>query len=207
MLLMDALSIESAVLIGHSTGSSIALATALANPTRVKGLVLVSATDFKNGFPSLVRSLLKTQLGKDLMESLIRSEMGEIAIKRSWFCENDDIPLSVLDNYKLVSSQPNWHEALFLLAEASLDTQEDMALQLKQLVTTSEMPLLFMHGDQDRIVDVSESIELYNAVHEHAHTTFVELLNTGHVPHEEHSARVMSYLKDLLLAAASTDTR
>ena len=61
LLLMDHLNISKAVLVGHSTGSSVACLVALKAPDRISGLVLVAQTQ---GLPKFIRSILKTNLGE-----------------------------------------------------------------------------------------------------------------------------------------------
>lgn len=78
--LMDYLEIDNAILIGHSTGASLACSCALYNPSKVSGLVLVAQN---SGLPNFVRSILKTKLGGPIIMRLVRSEIGDVAIRRA----------------------------------------------------------------------------------------------------------------------------
>jgi hypothetical protein len=69
----------------------------------------VSPVVYSEGFPDFVRSIFRTSLGKGIVRQLIRSELGEVAIRRAWHNQYA-IPESVIENYKKIALCLNWHE-------------------------------------------------------------------------------------------------
>eukprot|EP00493_Phyllostaurus_siculus_P003426 UN03441 len=92
------------VLVGHSTGASFACAFAQKYTERVEALVLVAPS---TGIPTFVRSILKMKLGKTIMLNLIRSDIGQVTIQRSWH-DPSKIPAEVTAAYRACLKLPNW---------------------------------------------------------------------------------------------------
>ncbi len=63
-------------------------------PQRIRGLFLISPTIYTEGFPQLVRSLFRTKLGHEMVKQLVRTEIGEVALRRAWY-DNNNIPADV----------------------------------------------------------------------------------------------------------------
>ncbi len=85
--------------------------TALTAPQRIKGLFLISPAIYTEGFPQLVRSLFRTRLGREMVRQLVKTEIGEVALRRSWF-NTSNIPEEVISNYKQTLKIRDWDEAL-----------------------------------------------------------------------------------------------
>jgi pimeloyl-ACP methyl ester carboxylesterase len=51
-------------------------------PDRIRALCLVSPTIYSGGFPDFIRSMFRTSLGKEIVQQLVRSEIGEVTIRR-----------------------------------------------------------------------------------------------------------------------------
>eukprot|EP00954_Amorphochlora_amoebiformis_P006869 536273-Amorphochlora_amoeboformis.AAC.2 len=79
--LMDYLGIHKAYLVGHGSGGALAVLAAAMRPTRISRLMLVSPAIYTSGFPSFLRSLFRTRLGKSIVTDLVRSEMGELLLR------------------------------------------------------------------------------------------------------------------------------
>ncbi len=74
-----------------------ALHTAIQRPDLIDRLVLVAPTVLSEGMPNFVRTMFRTKLGKAVVAKLIRSEIGEFAIRRAWFENHEsDYPFPLL---------------------------------------------------------------------------------------------------------------
>jgi len=178
--LLDALGIQNAVFMGHSTGGALAMRCALSQPMRARGLVLISPTVYSDGFPDMIRSVFRTRIGKEMAMQLVRSEIGEVAIKRAWFVPKN-IPKDVLQNYKKIHSTQNWQESLYEMATVR-DEKNDLPKRLHELRT----PALILHGADDKIVEFSESQKLLRALEPVCVSAqLIRIDDCGHVPHEE----------------------
>eukprot|EP00455_Lapot_gusevi_P028238 TRINITY_DN3003_c0_g1_i1.p1 TRINITY_DN3003_c0_g1~~TRINITY_DN3003_c0_g1_i1.p1 ORF type:complete len:515 (+),score=51.30 TRINITY_DN3003_c0_g1_i1:70-1614(+) len=175
LTLMERLNIQRAVLVGHSTGGMVATMTALQQPQRVSGLVLISPTILSDGIPNFIRSVFRTKLGKSLVSQLIRSEIGEFAIRRAWF-DATAIPQEVFQNYQQLIRLQNWDEAL--LEMTRVNTPPNLTDVLKNI----ECPTLILHGESDGLVPIEESVHLCSLLHD---SELIRIPNCGHVPHQE----------------------
>lgn len=184
--LMRKLGLEShrSVLVGHSTGGALALRAAITQPNLFKACFLIAPHVYTAGFPAILKSLLKTKLGKLITQQLVRSELGEVALKRAWF-DPAHIPPEALNNYQKTLRCKGSMEALIELA-ASVPGDDDpwskLSSRLRELATAgrpshtyahthaqsqshsdddSGPTICLLHGIQDKLLDVSESIKAY----------------------------------------------
>jgi pimeloyl-ACP methyl ester carboxylesterase len=180
---LDALELEQAVLVGHSAGGTIALATALQHPERVSALVLVAPAVYAGGgSPTWARPLLQTpQLARlgPLIARQFGGEQGEAFLRASWFNPSllDD---EVLAAYRHPLQVENWDRALWELVKASAES--DLAAQLANV----RVPVLIITGAQDGIVPPEQSRQLVlDLTGVPGGAEYVEIPNCGHLPHEE----------------------
>jgi pimeloyl-ACP methyl ester carboxylesterase len=193
-----------ALFVGHSTGATVALRSAIAAPSRCLGLFLVSPHILTTGFPDLIKSLLKTKLGALITQQLVRSEMGEVALKRAWY-DASNIPPHILANYQRSLQLKNHMESLIEMASASStgadsssgrDPLPNLALHLHNLSSTQPLlPICILHGIQDRLVDISESVRVFKQLkNEGALVTLIKVDHCGHCPHEEFPSLFLEHL-------------
>ena len=219
------LSHERCVFVGHSTGGSLALRTAIVSPERTLGCFLISPHILTAGFPDLVRSLLATKLGKMITQQLVRSEMGEVALKRAWY-DASHIPPEALANYQRVLGVKHQMDALVEVSSASAAEKEHDAMAnlsehfaalavphkgASAAASSSSssssvdphapglLPILLLHGVQDKLLSVSESSKVYRALKAAgANVTLIKINHCGHVPHEEYPALTLEHLYGFL---------
>lgn len=93
LALCEKLRLRRVVLVGHSDGCLLALLTTallmerpqLAASVRVCGLVMITPNLTVETVPTSTRLLLQTKLGRQMLRPLLRSEIGEVAIRRAWY--------------------------------------------------------------------------------------------------------------------------
>ncbi len=177
--LMNALKIDKAVLVGNSSGGVVAVQTALEQPERVTGLILVDAAIYEaGGAPAWVRPLLYTpqmnRLGPMFMRQ-IAGEPGENFIKSAW-SKPENIPETTWEAYRKPLRANNWDKALWELSKAS--RRPSVARNLNAIA----VPTLVLSGADDKIVSPQLSEQLAGAI---PHATFVQFPVCGHMPQEE----------------------
>lgn len=176
--LMDALNVESAILVGNSAGGTVAMLTALAYPERVEALILVDAAVYVGGgTPALIRPLLNTPQMRHLGPLIARRirDWG-VEFGRSAWHDPDKIPPEFWEGYQRPLMAENWDRALWELTSSS--RRPDLPARLEELT----LPTLVITGDDDRIVPTEESVRL---AQEMPNADLVVLSECGHVPQEE----------------------
>ncbi len=195
---MTAVGVEEAILVGHSSGATVALEAALREPGRVRGLVLVgpalySTTDHR---PAFARMLMNTphlaRVGPLLMRQ-IGGAPGESLILANW----SDPQLAderVLAAHQLNYRAHGWDRALWEVSRAShepdfLDRLSDVGV-----------PVLVVSGSEDTIVPTADAERLAAELPD---ATFALMEGCGHVVHEECASHfvelVSSWLADVRL--------
>lgn len=178
--LLDHLGIERAVLVGNSTGGTIALLTALRHPERVQALVLVAAMVYSgyatSAFPAWLRTLFGALRGPGaLLLRFIISSLHDRAIRSFWH-DKTRATAGVLATYRKALQMENWHHALWEL------TLQSRALGLAERLERIAVPTLVVTGEQDQIVTPAQSERLAEEI---PNASLVALPACGHLPQEE----------------------
>jgi pimeloyl-ACP methyl ester carboxylesterase len=174
---MDALDIERAVVVGNSSGGTLALELALAAPERVDGLVLIAPWVYvqrpvipvalAESWPLERLSLLiarKLGAGGGLLE-LSYADTARITPERRRLAE-------------LHTQTRDWDLAWAALLNRSLSTPIGIGDRLAEI----RRPVLVVTGDADRLVAPDDSLRVAEGLPD---GEFVSLPGCGHVPHEE----------------------
>ncbi len=183
---LDHFGIEKAVIIGNSAGGNLAVQMALEHPDRVQALILIDPAIYRNGPPGFVSALLKLRIfdriGLKTTRKLAQDPLD--LFEDAWY-DPEKIPDELLDQYLQPLQIENWDRALYAYTKASSDPGIIKRLQELQL------PVLIIHGEQDSIVPLKQSLQL----DEELPSSRLEVFDDcGHVPHEEcpqQSARVI----------------
>ena len=188
--LMDVLGIDDAILIGSSSGGSVAAQVALEHPERVRGLVLVGAAIYTaGGAPPWSRPLLYTpqfdRVGPLLMRSLA-GEPGENLLRAAW-ADPERIDQHTLDAYRRYTQVEDWDRALWEVSKAS--RRPRVADRLDEVT----VPTLVLAGAGDAVVPV-EDAEQIAAELPSANLVFLE--GCGHTPQEECPDAFLAAVRD-----------
>jgi pimeloyl-ACP methyl ester carboxylesterase len=193
--LMDALEVESAILVGHSAGGTVSVLTALDHPERVSGLILVApavSTAENRGAnrSSLLRPLLNTPQMRHLGPLLVRriQEGGKDTLRAAWHDPSRITP-QVWEGYLKPLQAENWDRALW---EHNLARRP---LGLVERLGEIEGPVLIVTGDHDRIVATERSVVLAQVL---PGAELLVIPDCGHLPHEEYPEPFMEAVSTFL---------
>ena len=188
--LLDEWGIEEAVLVGSSAGGAVALQMALADPDRVKALILLDPAVYGGGPPGFVRALLWLPCIENLALNQVKKlgEEPQKYLEDSWF-DADSYPKELLEVYTRALKVKNWDRALLEFTRAS--EKSDLKDRLEEV----SQRVLLIHGRQDSIIDVKESIRLSEEL---PTVEFHIIEDSGHLPHEENTGEVLTLIRDFM---------
>jgi non-heme chloroperoxidase len=165
--LLDALAIESAVIVGHSMGSAVAQRFAVDYPDRTRALVLIgAATSWRNPVMVEVAGVL-AGLTDPLDPAFVRA-FQESTVARS--VPPDFLDAAVTESLKAPARvwQAAWNHLI--------------ASDLGPLLGRIRVPTLIAWGDQDGLVPAAEQTALAAAIPGSVRLTYP---GVGHAPHWE----------------------
>ncbi len=178
--LMKKLGFNKAVLVGNSTGGTMALLTALRYPEHVEGLVLAGAMIYSgyatSEVPAFMKPVMKamTPLFSRLMKFLI-TRLYDRNIRGFWH-NKERLGSDVLSAFRRDLMIGDWSRAFW---ELFLETHH---LRLDERLKTMSKPSLVVTGEHDLTVKTEESIRL---ARELPNAELVVLPDCGHLPQEE----------------------
>ena len=178
--LMTKLGIDRAVLVGNSTGGSLALLTALRHPARVQGIVLVGAMIYSGYATSEVPAFMKpfmkamTPLFSRLMKAVI-TRLYDRNIRGFWHVRErlSDETLAAFRGDLMVGEWSRGFWELFL---------ETHHLHFERRLKDLSVPSLVVTGEHDLTVKVEESLRL---ARELPGAELVVIPDCAHLPQEE----------------------
>jgi len=190
---LDKFGIKKCNLVGHGMGGSLAVFAAITHPTRVRRITLISPMTFMDPFPKFIRDLFRTSIGKEMVVALVRSQIGEMVLRKAWY-NKKRIPEVALRRYENVVKLRNWHSALIELSRA-----ESLKITRKHLSQGLSCPVGIIHGENDQIVPVSNSVRLQADLSNTGSATLLHRIpRCGHVPHEELPDEFMHAYKQVI---------
>mmetsp|Transcript_32545 Transcript_32545/g.45375 ORF Transcript_32545/g.45375 Transcript_32545/m.45375 type:complete len:210 (-) Transcript_32545:225-854(-) len=187
-------------------GGCLAVYAATLYPSRVSLLTLISPMVFMDPFPKLIRDVLRTSVMKELLVALVRSQIGELVLRKAWF-DKKKIPKEALQHYQQLVKVRNWHAALIELSRA-----EPLKIGPTHLASLA-CPVGIIHGEKDKIVPISNSTRLESSLQRirgdeeqkqsqkatsGATVRVCRIKRCGHVPHEELPGEFMKNYKELI---------
>mmetsp|Transcript_30557 Transcript_30557/g.51687 ORF Transcript_30557/g.51687 Transcript_30557/m.51687 type:complete len:610 (-) Transcript_30557:204-2033(-) len=205
---LDKLGISSCRMVGHGMGGCLAVYAATLYPSRVSMLTLISPMVFMDPFPKLIRDVLRTSVMKELLVALVRSQIGELVLRKAWF-DKRKIPKEALQHYQQLVKVRNWHAALIELSRA-----EPLKIGPAHLASLT-CPVGIIHGEKDKIVPISNSTRLESSLQRIRGDAIEQkqgqkatssgegvrvcrIKRCGHVPHEELPSEFMRNYEELI---------
>ncbi|MBK1720859.1 alpha/beta fold hydrolase [Thiocystis violacea] len=195
--LIEALGFQQAVLVGSSTGGTIAVLTALRHPQRVRALVLVGAMIFSgyatSEVPAPVLAMMKglRPLFSRIMKLMI-VRLYDKAIRKFWH-HQERLPGTVIQTYKQEFMLGPWDQAFF---ELFLATRR---LHLDGQLGRIGVPTLVITGEHDRAVKPDESRRLASEI---PGASLAVIPDCGHLPQEECPDAFLTAIQGFLLEAS-----
>jgi pimeloyl-ACP methyl ester carboxylesterase len=195
--LLNALNIDSAVIVGHSSGGALAAKLALDYPDRFDGLILVSPAIIREGgAPLWTRPLLFTpqfnRVGPLLMRQLSGAS-GSTFLQSTWSNPNL-VDEDTVEAYQKGIKVNDWDQALWEF------TRTNQRLDLFDQLNGIKIPTLVIAGSGDQIVSVEEAEQVAQAIPDSA---FEVLNECGHIPQEECPGPFIKIVQEWLSAAVS----
>lgn len=186
-LLMDALSIERATLLGHSMGGRLAWRFAAQQPERVERLVLVAPDGFASpGFEYGRKPKIPVSL--KLMQYLLPKRLLTMALQPAYADPAAMTPALQTRYYELMLA-PGVRAAM--IARMQQSVLQDPVPILK----TIAVPTLLMWGDSDGMIPVANAADYEEAL---ADVTLEIFAGIGHLPQEEAAAESLAALRRFL---------
>jgi pimeloyl-ACP methyl ester carboxylesterase len=195
---LDATRVGQLSLVGHSLGGAVAVAYALTNPARVDRLALVSAV--VPGFDYQPSWLYRMATVRGLGE--VAALCAGRPLYRAAIARCFHTPLA-----REVDALVDWSYAertAWNAKAAYLATLRDVrgdftgrAAAFRRVAATLALPVLLVHGRQDRIVDAAHCANMSKGF-ARASVRWVDAC--GHFPQIEHADTVNRWLEDFLVA-------
>lgn len=173
---LDALGIERAVLVGNSSGGTLALEAALARPARVERLILVAPWVYaqRPTLPEAVADL--PQLRR--LSLLLARKLGDGVLLPASYADPSRIPPGRRDLMLTHKGVAGWDLAWGELLNQSLSVPVTVSAHLDDV----RQPALLVTGDADRLVPPADTARVAQGLPD---ATLAVLPGCGHVPQEE----------------------
>ena len=194
---MDGLGIAQASLVGHSLGAAVSVTLALTHPTRVERLAVVGGVvPGCNYRPSWIYRLVALRGVGELLSLGGSAKLYKAALARC-FHAPDRREVDFFVDYAYTSRTDGVARAAYLatLRDVRIDF-ETHCEDYRRALATLQLPVLLIHGRQDRVVPVEHCAEVAGALR-HAAVRWVDAC--GHFPQIEHVEAVNGWLVDFLV--------
>lgn len=191
--LLSSLGIERAILVGNSTGGTIALLTALRHPERVQGVVLAGAMIYSGYATSEVPSFLKpfmktlTPVFSRIMKRVITA-LYDRNIRGFWYV-GERLADDTLAAFRKDLMVGDWSRGFW---ELFLETHH---LHLDRQLKNLELPSLVVTGEHDLTVKTAESLRLSKEL---PGAELKVIPDCAHLPQEEQPEAFAEAVRDFV---------
>ncbi|KAF4742636.1 hypothetical protein FOZ63_031015 [Perkinsus olseni] len=142
------------ILVGVGAGALLALESAARNES-VSGVVLISPTVTTGmGLPGVIRSILTSNVSRALSLSMLRSEVADFLMRKSWY-RSSRIPQWLQEDYRIPTRLEGWDAAIVEMNKQRINVRWKIPLNLPKC------PILLLTGDHDKIVPKREYQRLF----------------------------------------------
>ncbi|MCG7342630.1 alpha/beta hydrolase [Sporosarcina sp. ACRSL] len=192
------------ILVGHSWSGTMTLSYALQFPNEVAGIVLLGPAKYKEGYPAengdplskmittpilgdlMVKTLLKTPLGKRISNSMVKAtftpELPPEGYKEEVFA---------------IGFRPRHFKANREDVLAFPGTSKQLSEKYKEIKT----PIKIVVGEKDPFGTIEQAQRLKRDI---PHATYTLIPNVGHMIPELHPKLVMDYVDDIYTQSTKT---
>lgn len=182
--LMDALAIESAVVVGHSAGGNVAAHFAATYPQRVEKLVLVDAAVLAGGPPAFVGGIVALppvwRWARIGLQAYFTRENLESSL-RAFYVDPSFLTQADYDVYWRAFQTNGWDVGLL-----GLTRDGGGALLNESAIRAIDIETLLIWGAQDTVTPLSQGQTLDDWLPQ---STLTVIENVGHQPFEESAAQ------------------
>ncbi|MFN3860520.1 MAG: alpha/beta fold hydrolase [Roseateles sp.] len=187
--LLSRLGVGRVIVAGNSLGGAIAWQLALADPSRVAGLVLVDAAgyDFQPESVPLGFRIARTPVLREGMRWVLPRRAVENSV-RDVYGDPSRVRAALVERYYELSLRAGNRVAL-------MQRMDQLAPGPVERLGEIRVPTLILWGAKDRLIPPRWGQAFHQAIPGSRLVTFADL---GHVPHEEDPAATLAALRDWL---------
>ena len=195
MGLIRHLELDRVILVGHSYGSVVALAVALATRNHmqelVSGLALISGSVDADNLPFFLRLLRTPVIGWLTLKLTSASFRTRLMLKHAYY-DDSKVTDSLVELYAKYQSIPGTSYALIKTAEQLIPVDtSDVKKELAQL----EIPVMNVWGQHDKIIPRAGAESVCKIL---PRCELITMEAVGHLPQEESPEKVIALLRDFL---------
>ncbi|MEQ8715972.1 MAG: alpha/beta hydrolase [Acidimicrobiales bacterium] len=184
--LLDALSLEAPVLVGHSLGAGVALHTAVADPGATAGVVAVSGSGRRPPKEKAVRLAdLSEAAARNPDVDSVRARLGGIVVDPATVEDLIGVRMELLERPGALARTKR------VVARLRVDPPPGAAEALWERLAASGVPLGVVWGADDPVTPVSDAQDLAGAVPD---SRCVVIDDCGHLPQYERPAEFVEAL-------------
>ena len=193
--LMEHLKLTSAVLVGHSLGSGVALLAALKDLNRrtglVSGLVLIGGSAYPEKLRFFVRWLGKPVIGW-LAMNLTSATFRTRIVLRGAFYDDAKVTASLVELYAKYQRIPGTGYAFMRTAERFVPSDMDA---VRREFGKLQIPVLNILGEHDRVISRSTAEGLCKLL---PRCSLMIVEGVGHAPHEEKPEEMVHLIREFM---------
>jgi pimeloyl-ACP methyl ester carboxylesterase len=187
--LIAAFGVGRASVLGHAMGGAVAMTLAAEHPELVQRLVLEDPLAYPHRMSLRARLPLVPVIGGIVFKQLYGRAIFRALFRDEMYAPGGAPPLERIDWHYDVFNSPAARESAHAVMRATLDTRAVIA-RLPRIVA----PTLVLWGREDRIYPVQGAHRLAREIT----GARLEIMDAGHVPHEERPRELMTLLAEFL---------
>jgi pimeloyl-ACP methyl ester carboxylesterase len=191
---LQEIGVDSAIVVGHSIGTLVALSMALDVPDFVRGLVLLSGYYYPSLRPDVP---LLAPPALPLIGDLMRYTISPLSSRMLWrpLAKAMFAPRPVPDSFRRLPVWMMLRPGQVRAASADNTLMIPAALALSRRYAELKVPVTLVSGTQDRVVDPGHNSE---RLHERIAGSELKLQpGVGHMTHYAHPDQVMEAIKEI----------